>query len=441
MKKIKVAVAILLIFLLSGCSVFSFNEYNIMCPPKATGNKAHIQKLIDKQSKGSYTLKYPKNGNNRSSIIMHDIDFDEEEEAIAFYSDKEGEHIHALFVEYENDEYVIVDDILLEVSALDRVDFADLNADKKSEILIGCASTTSSQNALSVYSYNSDDSQKVKAFTTSYTYSSLVTGDFNSDKKDDVLLISLYSGDIASKATLLTHNNSSLSEIGSTELDSNITALANVQYGQISYGTYGAFIDGISSAGDYTTQVVLFDKSAPALLNPLFSYSGYNLTRRSTQVCSTDFNKDELIDIPVCSLMEHSEKENADSVSRRIDWSNFNAETFALASAQSAIICPKDGYVLTIPQKWSENVTARYDESLRETTIYQYAYVSNEFKLQDKIVTIKAYSDDNFNKDNSGFTEFMRAGSTVYAYSIGNADKYLTVSGDEITSLFTLVNQ
>lgn len=437
MKKLIALLTVVSVLLLSGCDMLSFQGADIMCPPKATGSKAQIQKLIDKQTTGSYILKYPKNGSNRSSIIMHDIDADEEEEAIAFYSDKDGDHIHALFVECENENYSVVSDILLEASTVDTVAFADLNGDKIYEILIGYSPSTSSQNTLEVYSYSDD----IKEYNVSYTYSSLVTGDFNNNKNDDILLISLYSGDIASKATLLTYNAGSLTEIGTTELDSDITALASVQYGQISYGNYGAVIDGVSSTGDYTTQVVIFDGSAPALLNPLFSYSGYSLTRRSTQVCSLDFDKDELIDIPICSLMAHLDSEDVNTVSRLIDWSNFNTDSYTLSTTKSAIICPKDGYILTMPQKWDNAVTARYNEKTRETTVYQISYTANTLKLKEKVVTIKAYFDEEYSKDNSGYTEFLRSGSTVYTYSIGNAEEYLSVSGEEIKSLFKLVNQ
>lgn len=438
MKRMKVALAIVLVFLLSGCSVFSFEGSDIMCPPKATGNKAQIQKLIDKQTTGDYTLKYPKNGSNRSSIVTQDIDRDEDEEAIAFYSDKSGEHIHALFVESENGDYRVLSDVVLEASNIDRVDFADIDGDKVCEILIGYSISTSSLNTLNVYKYN----DKITPLDISYTYSSLVSGDFNSDKKDDILLISLYSGDVAAQAKLMISNSSgSLSEIGTAELDSDIKSLALAQYGQISYGTYGAIIDGISSAGDYTTQIVFFNPSTPALLNPLYTYSGYSSTRRTTQVCSTDFDKDELIDVPVCSLMAHSDSEDENTVSRQINWSNFDTESYTLSTTERAIICPKDGYVFTMPDKWKDLVTARYNEKERTTTVYMYEYSGSAVKLLDKIVTIKAYFDEDFDKDSSGFTEFLRAGSTVYAYSIGTADNYLSVSGDEITSRFSLVNQ
>lgn len=440
MKKLIALMSLILVMLLSGCSALSLNETSIMCPPKATGNKADIQKLIDKQTSGEYVLKYPKNGSNRSSIVTHDLDHDDDEDAIAFYSDKNGDHIHALFVECDGSDYVIVEDVLLEAASIDRIEFCDLDADNKCEIVIGYSHSTSSQNILSIYSYEKNESAFVTSHDISYTYSSLVTGDFNKDESDDILLISLYSGDIAARAQLMVFTGSDLVEVSSTELDSDITQLASVTYGQISYGTYGAILDGVSSTGDYTTQVVLFDASRPALLNPLYSYSGYSLTRRSTQISSLDYNKDELIDIPICSLMLHNEDDDVNTLARRIDWNNLNTDTYTLETSSSAIFCSADGYLLTMPQKWSESVTARYDKTKRELTVYTCEYSGNRLVLSDKLITIKAYFDGDYEKSSSEYAEFMRVGATVYTYLIGATDNYLAITGDELSSLFKPVN-
>ena len=440
MKKLTALLCLVLILLLSGCSALSLNESSIMCPPKATGNKADIQKLIDKQTSGDYVLKYPKNGSNRSSIVMHDLDHDDDEDAIAFYSDKSGEHIHALFVECKNSDYVIIEDVLIEAATIDRIEFCDLNADSKCEIILGYSRSTSSQNVMSIFTYNKDASPVITQNETPYTYSSLVTGDFDKDKSDDILLISLYSGDIAARAQLLVFSGTELVEVSSAELDSDITQLASATYGQISDDSYGAILDGVSSTGDYTTQVVLFDSSRPALINPLFSYSGYSLTRRSTQICSTDYNKDSLIDIPICSLMLHNEDDDVNTIARRIDWNNLDTDTYTLNTSQSAIFCSADGYLLTMPQKWSESVTARYDKTNRELSIYTCEYSGSKLVLKDKLITVKAYFDENYEKSSSEYTEFMRVGATVYTYLIGSADNYLSITGDELSSLFKPVN-
>lgn len=438
MKKTALALILMLVIALSGCTPFTLEDSDIMCPPKATGEKAKLQKLIDKETSGSYILKYPKNGANRSSIITQNFDSDEDEEAIAFYSEKDDGNIHALFVDIIDDEYCTIDELIFEASNIDRVDFADLDGDKKNEIMIGYSTATTTQSTLDIFTYN----EEITQYNTSCIYSSLVCGDFNLDHKDDVLLVSLYSGDIAAQAKLMVHaGDNTLSQLSSTELDSDILSLADIKYTQISYGTYGAVIDGINSNGDFTTQVVFFDPKQPSLINPLFSYSGYSSTRRSTQVCSADINKDELVEIPICSLFSFDQSEDINKVLRRIDWSNFDSNTFDLSVAQSSLLCTADGYILTMPSKWSDTVTGTYNSKERETIIYAYEYKNDKLALTDQLLTIKAFSVDTFSKDNSGFTEFLRTGSTVYTYRIGNAENFLSITGDEVSSLFSLVTQ
>lgn len=436
MKKLLAVICTMSVLFLSGCSMMSLDGSDIMCPPKATGSNAVIQKLIDKQTSGDYVLKYPKNGLSRSSIVMQDIDSDGDEDAVAFYCDKSGENIHALFVECVESDYSVIEDVTFESSAIDRIDFANLDNKGNAEIIIGYCMKTSSVNSFDVFSFN----EKLERQSTSFTYTSLVTGDFNMDKSDDILLVSLYSSDIEAKAQLLVYNNSSLAEIGSVALDSDVKQLAMASYSKISDSSYGAIIDGVTTTGDYTTQVVYFDSSAPALLNPLFSYSGYSLTQRSTGICSFDCNRDEIVDIPLCSVMPHKETEDLSSVCRRIDFANLNTDTYTLNTVKSTIFCPNDGYMITMPENWKDSVTARYDKTTRELSIYSIEYASNELKILKKLLTVKSYFDEDYNKDTDPFTEFSRSGSTVYTYSLGTNDEFLSITGDELSSLFTPVN-
>ena len=60
----------------SGCSLTDFSSESLLRPPKTTGDEAEIEQLIADCAKNGYTLKYPKNGNYRSAIIMSDLDGD-----------------------------------------------------------------------------------------------------------------------------------------------------------------------------------------------------------------------------------------------------------------------------------------------------------------------------------------------------------------------------
>ena len=68
--------SLFLVSLLSGCTVSTFQIQNLMRPPKSTGYKAEIQKVIEEVTGSSIILKYPQRGEYRSAVIMKDVSGD-----------------------------------------------------------------------------------------------------------------------------------------------------------------------------------------------------------------------------------------------------------------------------------------------------------------------------------------------------------------------------
>ena len=76
-KKIECFIAaILLCFALCGCDMFTIDTEQLVTPPELTGDMYPIGKALSKSIKGEYHLKYPSLGENRSAIILEDIDGD-----------------------------------------------------------------------------------------------------------------------------------------------------------------------------------------------------------------------------------------------------------------------------------------------------------------------------------------------------------------------------
>lgn len=437
MRKLRLIAALLFtVFLMSGCTVLSFDSNDIMCPPKATGSKVKIQELIDNEAGTEYVLKYPKYGTNKSSIIIYDIDKDGSEEAIAFYYTLSDNSIHILFVKETDDNFKVVDNIVCEGNYIDRVDFLDIDGDSVCEILIGYSIATVSQNYISIYRF----SDTVTKLNTSSSYSTLVTGDFNHDNNDDILLMSLYSGDNSAQAKLMVYdNNGGLSELGQTELDSDVTKYAYTQYGQLSFDIYGAVIDGVNSTGEYTTQIIYYDASLAKLVNPLYVYSGYAKTRRSTQVCSLDIDSDGIIEFPVCSEMHYTQNEDLDYVARQVQWNEYKFDQMTSFVKETVIICSNDGYMFSIPDKWENSVTARYDINNREMTVYEWEYVDGEPKMTNKLLTIKAYNKLDYDESKTAYAQITSTSTSVYTYSIPIENNYMSITDDEVLSSFSLI--
>ena len=90
----------------SGCNLTDFSTDSLLKPPKTMGDEAEIEQLIADTATKDYTLKYPKSGNYRSAIIMHDLNNDGVEESIAFFREKDDvTRVHMLVMYGDNDRW------------------------------------------------------------------------------------------------------------------------------------------------------------------------------------------------------------------------------------------------------------------------------------------------------------------------------------------------
>ena len=122
--------------LLAGCSDAAFGTDSMLRPPRTTGSKAQIQEVLSREAGGSYTLKYPQNGDNRTAIMMRNENTDKEY-ALALYSVENETKIYASIIAYKNGAWECLDTFSNSSPGIDRVLFKDINGDKYDEIIIG----------------------------------------------------------------------------------------------------------------------------------------------------------------------------------------------------------------------------------------------------------------------------------------------------------------
>ena len=142
MKKLRCLVAFALIISIvvsfSGCS-FRFSSFdNLLRPPKLSGKYQGLQDSFEKLVDKDYSLSTPENGIFRSAFIVNDLDMDNNEEALVFYTEKKNpDLVKIYYFEYEDNEWKAVSSFDGLGSSVDEVKLADLNHDGKSEIIIG----------------------------------------------------------------------------------------------------------------------------------------------------------------------------------------------------------------------------------------------------------------------------------------------------------------
>ncbi len=228
---IKTALMMTALVGLSGCSGITTGSDSLMRPPRATGDKAAIQDIISAEAGGSYTLKYPQKGENRSAITLRNENTDDEY-AIALYATENETKLNVSVITYSAAENVwkCIGTYTNMGSGVDRILFEDINGDKTDDVIIGWTSYNSSQKNLTAYSFKEDE---VYEMVMDETYDELIVTDLTADMSDDLLLLSLSTQEKASTATLLQYSEPDKRPVGkySLELDSDVIAFSNIVAG------------------------------------------------------------------------------------------------------------------------------------------------------------------------------------------------------------------
>lgn len=419
---------------LAGCSSVGLSVENLMHPPKAVGDKAEIQSLIDTVAGEGHTLKYPQSGSYRSAITMKDIDSDSVDEAIAFYLPVgDIATVHMLVMDSVNGVWQTVGNFKSQSTSVESLNFCDLDGNGIFEIAASWKTYNANVNQLSLYIY---EENKARELSAEHTCSSLLSGDFTEAEGEELLLLSLFSDDKEANAVLLdiNENKSDLNILGTSPLNPDVVSYSQLLVGNVFENQIGAVIDGCTSKGEYNTQLLYFNTYFNSLERIAFTENvAYNQAFRSYPVMSEDINGDGIIEVPAAFKL-NIEKDRTDvDAAASIYWCQQTATgTVPLISHQAASFAY--GFTFEIPKEWEGKFTALTDYSKSEVTFYQW----NKDKTGDTLLTVKIFEKD-FEEDLSGYTQITETDSRVYAYKIPENGNSLLLSDDEIQACFKLM--
>ncbi len=423
-----------MVLFLAGCTPVGLTVDKLMHPPKAVGDKAEIQSLIDSVAGEGYTLKYPQSGNFRSAITMKDIDSDSVDEAIAFYLPVgDIATVHMLVMDSIDGVWQSVGDFKSQSSAVESLNFCDLDGNGFFEIAASWKTYNSSVNQLSIYTYENNNLREV---SSEYTCSNVLAGDFTENSGEELLLLSLFSADHEANAILLdlNENKSNLEQLGTTPLNPDVVSYAQLLVGNIFENQIGAVIDGCTSSGEYNTQLLYFNTYFDSLERISFSENvPYNQALRSYPVMSEDVNNDGVIEIPAAFKL-NIEKDRTDKVAAAdIYWcQQTSSGTVLLISHKAASFAY--GFTFEIPEMWEGKFTALTDYDKNEVTFYEW----NKDKTEDELLVIKIFEKD-LNEDMSGYTLIYETDDKVYTFKNPEGENSLILSEDEIKTAFELM--
>lgn len=452
MKKLFFIIA-LIMFFLSGCSFNNFETSNLMHPPKATGEMAAIQSLIEKTVGSDIIFKYPQNGEYRSAIIMHDVDGDNEDEAIAVYQlASQDTQTYIMIIDKVNDAWQVIKTISSQNTELDKVCFGDINGNGKDDIVLGWTGYTNYNKELMVILFDNDD---YNALYPNEIYSDVTVNDFDSDGKAEILTLSVSkrddtsnNGDRAAKAKLIKFNseNKTFYLLDTALMDSTVIKYNNVKFGNIDEKQKGAVIESTTGKEKTVTEIVYWDNVSKKLMAPLCNKNTLHADAflRDSVIQSNDINNDGIIEIP---KMELTQDDSDDNTIYILSWFKYNTVTFIPEYVDSIIMNDKDSYIFVVPEKWKQaqqgfyKIKLEYDINTRTVMIFEQVNAEGNAVKGRNILNIHTFSEKEYNEvsNKDKHIVLQEENNKVYTAEILVDDTELLISENDLISNFKVI--
>lgn len=445
------AAAVLAALTMSGCSLSALTAENVMEPPQPFGDSAAIQTALEEVLGPQITLCYPRSGEHRSAVVRADVDGDRLEEAIVFYrgaTEKTGAHM-ALLDLNDREKWTLTTEFTDAEGEIDRVIFADLDADGAQDIITGW-SVHSDYGRFYAHSCSGGQLNELTVLSGSpgaQSYSSYIemaAGNFDGDPGDELITLCVTEG--SGEARLLKWHSSSLAgrhgsirPVSSVTLRSGVKSYISCTAGYLNWSSYGLVADSQRADGRYSSEVVLWDKESQTLISPAFEGESDPFLR-SLPTESGDVDGDGYIDIPGDSLLPDCSSSSASKV-YLTDWHRYSGEGFSRSF--SAVIRSDYGYYFVMPEEWTGIVTAQPDNDTRSL----HFYMANSFSpFSTELMCITVFTADEWEEEISGrgsrYPEYLRLHTTdyyVYAVRIFQPPAPIIVTYDTVADSFVSV--
>ena len=446
--RLKLIVSVLLIIaMFTGCSSLKDDNTDLIRPPKATGDKAGIQELIELQAGGKYTFKYPQSGDYRSAITMKDLDGDGSDEAIALFRPAADQSttgaqggINIMIMKEISDTWTSIGSFISNNAEVNRIQFADINGDGVLETLVGLNNYASTANQLIVYYFKGNE---IEQLIMNQTYNEIIVDDFTGNGLDDVLLLSLPGSEGTATVQLIkSAANKTDYEVVNTTMNPEITQYSKITYGVITSGMdddeqcYGLVIDGVKVNGSLSTEVVYWDKKDGRIRDSYNMVEDPTITDRTTQTVSKDINSDGVLEIPTVRPMYKEKNEPSDIICNETEWTVYDVNEKKFIKMLDTVVNYSDGYFFVIPASWQNKITARYDVTTKTMDFYEW----KANKKGELLLRLQVFTDKEWESVSNGYTKISAGKNAVFAKQNITVSGDLVLSDNEIIQNFQLIN-
>ena len=410
-----------------------------MRPPKLSGERSLLQQAFEQSIKDTagVIMKTPVSGNYRSSFLFYDLDKDGVQEALVFYSNPMVDVMAYVNVFKQVDgEWKIISKIKGKNEEIYEINFADINGDNISEILISWTgavvsdkSNTSdfgiiNERLLSVYSCDGVTTTLLKT----ETYSNMFLEDLNNDGSDEIVIFKIVLADNEKQTTsrIIVFNNDftiksdeKLSLTGMLEIN-NITT-DNIEIDDKKHTRI--FVDGAISEIGVITEIIDIENESFDVSLPLYetNQSQKPLTLRASRTYCNDIDNDGVIEIPTDEVLPFgyriTENSNQQNELYMTVWSEFVDS--ALLVDFKCLMNNSFNYMFVFPDDILSTMSSVYNDNNCTLTFYS---VDGNDQLVDELFSIKAFYEPDWDNNHNRYVRFAENSTYVYGYLILNEE-------------------
>lgn len=422
--------AVVLLCSLAGC--FSITADELYSLPQASEEYLNLQVRINAVLAEGAVYAPPTSGPNRQSVQLIDLDSDGVSEALAFFRTSGDKPLKIYIFKKTEDSYETAEILEGDGTALERIQYADMDGDGISELVVGWQMSPTLLH-MGLYSIKNYESVQLKIAD----YTELAINDINGDGNSDVLILRLSSSELPGEADIFTLMNDGGVVSTSSRLSKGLESISRVMEGKLSDGTPAVFIEGVLSDNNIITDIFVWRNGGIYNVSANLSSGISDATIRSYEIYSTDINEDGVIEVPAPRLLQ----QQTDTNYYVIDWNAYNGMGVSkpMFTTYHNI---QDGWYLILPDDWIGRINIRREDSTSGERTIVFSYLPDGSTAYKDFLKIYALSGDN--KDDrvnlpGRFKLRPEDGDTIYAAEIVSSAPELTVNRTVIVQNFMLI--
>ena len=353
--------AALLTLVLSGCLSASTVEdlFTLPQPPmEYTGLSRTITNLLA----DGYEYASPTAGQNIQSVQMVDLDNDGIDEALAFFRRPADEKpLKIMIFRFRNDAYTPLTTIESSGTAIERVEYRDMNGDGVQELVVGWKIGPELQ-TVAVYTVSPESAVLMQSNYTRYSIQEM-----DGDGVPSLMVLRADAeGD--SVAEFYGWRTDAMTLVYSGALSSTMAAVnsGSLVTGMLDEDTAAVFVTGVNEEGMAVTDILACRDNGTltnAALGSTTGLSGVIYPYRQLQ--PQDIDGDGIVEIPAPAELPTLNKQNDGMV----DWLQCSIDG-KIRRVATTYHCLSGGWYLMLPENWVGHVTAEaVDSGLNESEV------------------------------------------------------------------------